>query len=114
MSVDTRVAVEFGRAIAQGDFVAAHALLTKQAQQLHPPDALKQAAEQMIAIGEGPIEHVDLVSECILEDWPDKQQGDVGYAYVALTGAGFCEAVTVTLTQEADKIRIRDLEWGRP
>jgi len=34
--------------------------------------------------------------------------------YVALTGDGFCEAVTVTLTREAGTIRIRELEWGRP
>jgi hypothetical protein len=34
--------------------------------------------------------------------------------YVALTGDGFSEAVTVTLTQEAGTIRIRDLQWGRP
>ena len=61
-----------------------------------------------------PITEVDLVSECILEDWPAKQEGDVGYVYVALTGDGFCEAVTVTLTREADTIRIRELEWGRP
>jgi len=114
MGVDTRVAVEFGSAVAQGDFVAAHALLTKQAQESHPAETLKQAVEEMISIGAGPIEHVHLVSSCILEDWANKQAGDVGYVYVALTGDGFCEAVTVTLTREAGKIRIRDLEWGRP
>jgi hypothetical protein len=114
MGVDTRVPLKFGRAIAKGDFVAAHALLTKGAQESHPPEALKRAVEEMIAIGDGPIEQVDLVKECILEDWPDRQDGDVGYVYVALTGDGFCEAVTVTLTTEAGKIRIREIEWGRP
>ena len=34
--------------------------------------------------------------------------------YVSLAGDGFCEAVTVTLSREADDIRIRELEWGRP
>ena len=114
MAVDTQVPLQFGRAIAQGDFVGAHALLTRQAQELHPPEALKQAVEQMIAIGDGPIEQVGLVNECILEDWPGKQEADVGYVYVALTGDGFCEAVTVTLTTEAGRICIRELEWGRP
>jgi hypothetical protein len=114
MSVDTQVPLEFCRAIAHGDFVAAHAFLTTQAKELHPPEALKQAVERMIAIGDGPIEKVDLVEECILDDWPGKREADVGYVYVALTGNGFCEAVTVTLTTEAGKIRIRDLEWGRP
>jgi hypothetical protein len=114
MAVDTRVAEQFGRSIAQGDYATAHSLLTEGARAAHSPDDLKQAVEQMIAIGDGPITDVALVSECILEDWPDKQESDVGYVYVALTGDGFCEAVTVTLTREADKIRIRELEWGRP
>jgi hypothetical protein len=114
MAVDKTVPLQFGRAIAKGDFAAAHALLTERAQESHPPEVLKQAVEEMIAIGDGPIEEVDLVEECILEDWPDKQEGDVGYVYVALTGDGFCEAVTVILTTEAGKVRIRELEWGRP
>ena len=114
MAVDTRVAEQFGRAIAQGDFAAAHSLLTEGAQTAHSPESLKQAVEDMTAVGDGPITDVDLVGECILEDWPGKQEGDVGYVYVALTGDGFSEAVTVTLTSEAGRLRIRDLEWGRP
>ena len=114
MAVDTRVAEQFGRLLAQGDYAAAHSLLTEGARGAHSPDDLKQAVEEMIAIGDGPITDVALVSECILADWPDKQDSDVGYVYVALTGDGFCEAVTVTLTREADEIRIRELEWGRP
>ncbi len=114
MAVDTRVAEQFGRAIAEGDFETAHSLLTEGARTAHPPESMKQAVEDMIAVGNGPITDVDLVSECNLEDWPGKQEGDVGYVYVALTGDGFCEAVTVTLTSEAGRIRIRDLEWGRP
>ena len=114
MAVDTRVALQFGRAIAQRHYVTAHSLLTESAQAAHSPESLKQTVEEMITVGDGPITDVDLVSECILEDWPRKQEGDVGYVYVALTGDGFCEAVTVTLTHEAGDIRIRDLEWGRP
>jgi hypothetical protein len=114
MAVDRQVPLQFGRAISQRDYLGAHSLLTKGAQELYPTEVLKQAVEDMIAVGDGPIEQVDLVEECILEDWPDKKDGDVGYVYVALTGDGFCEAVTVTLTTEAGKIRIRKLEWGRP
>ncbi len=114
MAVDTRVAEQFGLAVAKGDFAAAHALLTRDAQILHSPADLREAVEEMIATGDGPITEVAPVSECILEDWPGKQGNDVGYVYVALTGDGFCEAVTVTLCREADQIRIRELEWGRP
>jgi len=114
MAVDTRVAEQFGHAIARCDYAAAHSLLSKSAQAIHSPESLKQSVEELISVGDGPITDVDLVSECILEHWPAKQAGDVGYVYVALTGDGFCEAVTVSLTREADGIRIRELEWGRP
>ena len=115
MAVDTRVAVQFGHSIAQGDYAAAHSLLTAGARAVHSPADLRQAVEQMMAyVDGGLITDVALVSECILEDWPDKQENDVGYVYVALDGEGFCEAVTVTLTREAGEIRIRELEWGRP
>ena len=114
MAVDTRVAEQFGRAIAKGDFAAAHELLTEDAKTSYSPEHLKKAVEEMIAVGDGPITDVEMVSECILDDWPSKQEKDVGYVYVALTGEGFCEAVTVTLTNEGGRIRIRALEWGRP
>ena len=114
MAVDTRVAEQFGHLIAQGDFATAHSLLTESARAAHSPADLQRAVERMIAIGDGPITEVTLVDECILDDWPTKQENDVGYVYVALDGHGFCEAVTVTLTREADQIRIRELHWGRP
>ena len=114
MAVDTRVALQFGRAISRCDYAAAHSLLTRGARAAHSPESLKHTAEEMIAVGDGPITDVELVSECILEDWPNKQAGDVGYVYVSLAGDGFCEAVTVTLTSEDGDIRIRELAWGRP
>lgn len=114
MAINTEVPLAFGHAIARGDYEGAHSLLTKEAQRLHPPETLKHAVEEMIAIGDGSIRQVELMEECTLENWRDKWNGDVGYVYVALTGDSFCEAVTVTLTTEDGQVRIRELEWGRP
>jgi hypothetical protein len=50
MAVDTQVAERFGRLVAQGDYAAAHSLLTEAARAAHPPVALQQAVEEMIAI----------------------------------------------------------------
>src|SRR5262245_6245687 len=111
MAIDTHIAEQFGRSIAQGNYAAAHSLLSDAARGSNSPDDLKQAVEQMIAIGDGPIMDVAIVNECVLENWPAKQDNDVGYVYVALTGNGFCEAVIVTLAREAGEIRIRELEW---
>ena len=49
-----------------------------------------------------------------MDYWPDKQPRDIGWAYAAIWGEGFSEAVTVTVAEEEGKEVIRVLEWGRP
>ncbi len=60
------------------------------------------------------IQEVQVMEEGIVEGWPEKQPGDVASVYVALTGMGFAEAVTVTVVQRNGNLLIRHLEWGRP
>jgi hypothetical protein len=110
MTINIKVAEQFGHLIAKADYSAAHTLLTKAAQRTHSPEAFKAAVEGMTAYTSDPIRQVEVMSDFVLEEWPDKQDGDVAIAYVALTGDGFCEAVTVTLAQEGKNIRIRQLE----
>jgi hypothetical protein len=50
----------------------------------------------------------------VLDYWPARQLGDVGWAYVAISGDGFSEAVTVTVADMGGRMMIRELEWGRP
>jgi hypothetical protein len=114
MTTNIEVAEQFGHLIAKADYAAAHILLTQEAQRTHAPEDFKVAVEGMTAYAPGPIRQVEAMSDFVLEEWPNKQNGDVAIAYVALTGDGFCEAVTVTLVQEGQDIRIRQLEWGRP
>lgn len=47
-------------------------------------------------------------------DWPGKQPGDVGWAYVGIEGDGFLEAVAVTVASIDGRLHIREIEWGRP
>jgi hypothetical protein len=105
---------QFGNNIAKSDYIAAHHLLTNEAQVIHTPDDLRESVECMIAYDPGPIQSVQVMEEFILEDWPAKRDGDVAIVYVALDGDEFCEAVTLTLMQVGEDFRIRDLEWGRP
>ena len=107
-------AQQFGDLIAKEDYSAAHALLTKEAQRVHSPDNFREAVIGMTTYAPGPIRNVAVMEDFILEDWPDKQAGDVAIVYTSLEGDGFCEAVTVTLVQDGSDFRIRDLEWGRP
>jgi hypothetical protein len=53
-------------------------------------------------------------AEYSFEEWPAKQPGDVGWAYVSVQGDELVEAVTVTVAQEAGRLLIRHIEWGRP
>jgi hypothetical protein len=114
MTTYIQVAGQFGHLIAKADYTAAHAFLTEEAQKIHSPKDLKAAVEEMTTYAPGPIQQVEVMSDFILEEWPDKQDEDVAIVYIALTGDGFCEAVTLTLTYEGQNIRIRQLEWGRP
>jgi hypothetical protein len=113
-SPDTRVAERFGNLVASGDYVAAHSLLTTEAQGVHSPGALKEAVEEMTAYAPGPIRQVEVMEDTILRDWPDKQEGDVAWVYVSLVGDSYAEAVSLVLAEQAGATRIRHLEWGRP
>ncbi len=108
------VAQLFGEAIAAGDDAAAFELLTPEAQALYTPESLKAAVATMTAGSPGGIQEVQVMEEGIVEEWPEKQPGDVASVYVALTGAGFAEAVTVIIVQRNDNLLIRHLDWGRP
>lgn len=108
------VAQLFGEAIAAGDERAAIELLTPEARALYTPESLKAAVATMTAGSPGGIQDVQVMEEGIVEEWPEKQPGDVASVYVALTGAGFAEAVTVIIVQRDDNLFIRHLDWGRP
>jgi hypothetical protein len=137
MSAYVEFAQQFGELIAKSNYAAAHSLLSEGAQAVTTAQDIREAVERMTdqtaqaddwgADGEDvqtpadqllitpcPIEKVMVMQECILEEWPAKQEGDVAHVYVALTGDGFSEAVTVTIVQQGSDYRIRELVWGRP
>jgi len=109
-----QVAEEFGKLIAEEDYVAAHRLLTREAQKVYSPAKLKKAVKTITAYDPGPIREVEVMTDAILFDWPDKAPGDLAWIYVSLVGDSFVEAVSLVLVEEADGTRIRQLEWGRP
>lgn len=108
------VADLFGSLIVRRDYQAARSLLARDARRLHSCEDLKAAAEAMISYAAGPILQSQIIESATLEDWPAKQCNDVAVVYLALTGAGFSEAVSLTLARQDDRIVIRDLVWGRP
>ncbi|MEM7712188.1 MAG: hypothetical protein AAF349_01110 [Cyanobacteria bacterium P01_A01_bin.68] len=102
----------FANALVAGEYDVAYNMLSTSLQaELSSPE-LKESFESMIRYGRSAPNYVEVMS--VLNDWSDKQPSDIGWAYVAICGDGFSEAVSVVVTQEETKTVISDIDWGRP
>jgi len=109
------VAVAFASALVEGDFVRAHGLLAPNLKQELSPEALREQLFDMFRdYSEGPPKAAHFDDQFSHEDWPAKQPGDRGWAYVGIHGDDFMEAVSVTVTDVEGALLIREVEWGRP
>ena len=107
-----QLAVKFAEALVSGHFQSARACLTSSCAEANNEGQLKAQLEEMTAYAGTPATHVMLVTT--MEQWPDQRPNDVGWAYVAIDGEGFSEAVTVIVENERQTPAIRYIEWGRP
>jgi hypothetical protein len=107
-----QVAFTFATKMTSGDFSGAHQMLSARAQAEWPVARLKSDYEEMVSYFPAPPGLVMVVNT--LEDWPDKQPGDIGWAYAAIAGDEGSEAVTVVVCDEGGKHLVRSIEWGRP
>lgn len=107
-----QLAVKFARALVGLDFQGAHELLSPGFRALIGPDRLQRNYEKMVEYGESPA--VDAMLMGTMETWPTRQPMDLGWAYVAIVGDDFSEAVTVVVEEQENGACIRHLEWGRP
>lgn len=107
-----KYAQHFGEALMDGDYESAHSMLSNTLKSKYSKNKLQKTLEKMIANGDGDITSADVVNT--MDDWPGKKEYDLGWAYLALTGNGFSEAVTVVISREFSEMVIRDIEWGRP
>jgi hypothetical protein len=109
-----KLAVRFANALVDGDFPLAHAMLSAELRAELPLDRLREAYDAMIEYGDGPPTDVELIVTMTQWQWPEQQPTDLGWAYVAIAGNGYSEAVTVIVKVEDGEPAIRYLEWGRP
>lgn len=107
-----KAALDFAQALAARDYAKAHALTSEAYRKRTTVEGLRTAFEAIVPPDFGPIGPVE-VGET-LADWPRKQPGDVGWAYVSIGGDAYSEAVTVVVTMEKGAPRIREVEFGRP
>ena len=102
-----KLALEFANALVKGDYSLAQSLI-------HINEEVNLEAEfmEMIEYGDGPVTCVELMNEKV--SWSARQEDDIGWAYVALAGEGFSEAVSVVVSKRNGSVKITDIEWGRP
>ncbi len=106
-----KVALIFAQLLVSGNFVAAHNMLAASLKPSLSTERLKAEYDSMIQDGEPP--NFIGVMEAV-EDRPKRRPGDVGWAYVAISGPGYGEAVAVVVAQEEGHSVIRSIVWGRP
>jgi hypothetical protein len=108
----TKVALDFANAVAAGDGQAAHGLLSARLKPLLTPEKLMGDYAEMVSYGSG--KPTTVAAMTTMDAWPDKQPGDAQWVYVAIANDTYSEAVTVVVAEEASRLVIRSVEWGRP
>jgi hypothetical protein len=110
-----KVAQRFTRALVDGHFEVAHALLTDELGALATVESLQADTNEMLASwNEGEPKTVDVDQEFVLTSWPTRAASDVAHVYVSIVGTQNVEAVTVIVERRNRALRIRDLTFGRP
>lgn len=107
-----QIALAFAEALISGKFDSAHEMLIEEQKLEWSASALQARYEEMIDYADAPPDETRLMQT--LEEWPGRLSGDLGWAYVAINGYCFGEAVAVVVTRENGAARIRMIEWGRP
>jgi hypothetical protein len=108
------IALAFARALVAGEFEAAQGLLCDSLRMEWTPFRLEETLNSMVEYGDGPPDEVLLISVDDMQTWRTRQDGDLGWAYVAINGDGYSEAVSVVVAGKGERPTIRDVEWGRP
>jgi hypothetical protein len=106
------VGLKFANALAGRDYSTAYVMTSSDYQRRTTLDEMRAAFETIIprewqTVGPVEIGHV-------METWPTKQPSDVGWVYISIGGDVYSEAVTVVVTGEADTLKVRTVEFGRP
>lgn len=105
---------QFAQALVTGDYAAAHTYLSQQTQAACSPADLAQHYTNMTEYGSGPGQLDGHVQYEDMADWATRQNGDLGWVYISISGEDFLEAVTVIVSDEQGSPKIRQIEWGRP
>ncbi len=109
------VAVAFAAALVARDFSGARMMLSPPLRaQLSDSNLEEELASMYRGYAHGAPSRCQFVPEGSLETWPEKQPGDLGWAYVSIEGDDFNEAVYVLVSDVEGVPMIKEIQWGRP
>ncbi len=111
--VDTiETARRFAEALVMERFDEARNFLEQNLQNHYMADVLAKKMESLAPYAKSKADNVadpfSIGEEDILE------QGDIDIVYVPISGEDFNEAVILTMAQDSNGVKIREIEWGRP
>jgi hypothetical protein len=110
-----QIAVAFTEALMQERPGDAFSLLSRELQAEYTANSLLQRFRRMWSkYAEGIPHTLHFDPDYSLDDWPDRRNGDLGFAYVGIEGDEFVEAVSVVVHNYDGSHLIRKIEWGRP
>jgi hypothetical protein len=102
----------FANFLTKGNFKAAHKMLSAAEKEMYSSGDLKESFQEMFEGEEGLSLVVELINT--MTDWPDRQDSDLGWAYVSISDDNYSEGISAVITREGNATKIRDIEWGRP
>ena len=110
-----RAVLAFANALVDGRYDAAHGMLAPALRVVLPASELLRHYESMLSnyAGKRPTD-VSVVMTDAMRDWVDRRPGDLGWAYVAISGDGWSEAVAGVVEIDRDRDWIRLVDFGRP
>jgi hypothetical protein len=108
------LALRFAQEVSTRNYARAYAMTTAKYRSEVSLAAFQKKAEWMLPLDFGTILAVELVETHDMREALTYEEGDLRWAYVAIQGPKYGEAVAVIVARYAGSIGIREVEWGRP
>jgi len=113
-----KIALAFARALTERDFDRANQMLAPSLRNDLTPAKLEHKYYRMISYA-GKTTATDVSVGSVSDDWPSKEDSDVGWVYVGISGpypegGVWNEAVAAVVSDSKGELLIRSVEWGRP
>lgn len=118
-----QIVYKFAKLVCDKKYTDAYSMLSPKLQSEYCPEKIESCYVNMIHYipDDAPKEPSyippsdnQLIVESTLEDWVNKPENAIGWAYCSIYNIGFCEAVAVTVEKHGEKLLIGSIEWGRP